>query len=58
VQEFVCGLGHHPAREHAADRAQTFQDFRRYVQELRERKQAERDAERRRPAQDTVKVVP
>jgi hypothetical protein len=42
----------------AADRAQTFQDFRRYVRELRERKQAERDAERRRQAQDTVKAVP
>jgi hypothetical protein len=42
----------------AADRAQTFQDFRRYVRELRERKQAERDAEQRRRAQDTVKVVP
>jgi hypothetical protein len=32
----------------AAARAQTFQDFRRYVREIRERKQAERDAERRR----------
>ncbi len=42
----------------AADRAQTFQDFRRYVRELRERKQAERDAEKRRRAQDTVTVVP
>ncbi len=42
----------------AADRAQTFHDFRRYVRELRERKQAERDAERRRQAQDTVRVVP
>ena len=42
----------------AADRAQTFHDFRRYVRELRERKQAERDAERRRRAQDTTAVVP
>jgi len=42
----------------AADRAQTFQDFRRYVRELRERKQAERDAERRRRAQDTTTIVP
>ena len=42
----------------AADRAQTFQQFRRYVRELRERKQAERDAEERRRAQDTVTVVP
>jgi hypothetical protein len=42
----------------AADRAQTFQDFRRYVRELRERKQAERDADKRRQSQDTVTVVP
>jgi hypothetical protein len=42
----------------AADRAQSFQDFRRYVRELRERKQAERDAERRRRAQDTTQAVP
>ena len=42
----------------AADRAQTFQDFRRYVRELRERKQAERDAERNRRGQDTTTVVP
>ena len=42
----------------AADRAMTFQDFRRYVRELRERKQAERDAERRRRAQDTTAVIP
>ena len=42
----------------AADRAQTFQDFRRYVRELRERKQAERDAERRRRGQDTTAVIP
>jgi len=42
----------------AADRAQSFQDFRRYVRELRERKQAERDAEERRRAQDTVRVIP
>ena len=42
----------------AADRAQTLQQFRRYVRELRDRKQAERDAEERRQAQDTVKAVP
>lgn len=42
----------------AADRAQTLQQFRRYVRELRERKQAERDAEERRRAQDTVKAIP
>jgi hypothetical protein len=42
----------------AADRAQTFRDFKRYVRELRERKQAERDAERRRRAQDTTTVIP
>ena len=42
----------------AADRAQTLQQFRRYVRELRERKQAERDAEERRQAQDTVRAVP
>jgi hypothetical protein len=42
----------------AAARAQSFAQFRRYVRELRERKQAERDAEQRRRAQDTVKAVP
>jgi len=42
----------------SADRAQTFQDFRRYVRELRERKQAERDADRRGRAQDTTTVIP
>jgi hypothetical protein len=42
----------------AANRAQSFQQFRRYVRELRERKQAERDAEERRRAQDTVKALP
>jgi hypothetical protein len=42
----------------AADRAQTLQQFRRYVRELRERKQAERDAEERRRTQDTVKATP
>jgi hypothetical protein len=42
----------------AAARAQTFQQFRRYVRELRDRKQAERDAEQRRRAQDTVTAVP
>jgi len=43
---------------HAAARAESFQQFRRYVRELRERKQAERDAEERRRAQDTVRAVP
>jgi hypothetical protein len=43
----------------AAARAQTLQDFRRYVRELRERKQEERDAERRRQQRpDTIKVIP
>lgn len=42
----------------AAANAQTFRDFRRYVRELRERKQAERDAERARRGQDTTTVVP
>jgi len=42
----------------AAARAQSFQQFRSYVRELRERKQAEREAEERRHAQDTVKAVP
>jgi hypothetical protein len=42
----------------AAARAQSFQQFRRYVRELRERKQAERDAEQRRRAQDTIRAVP
>ncbi len=42
----------------AAARAQSLAQFRRYVRELRERKQAERDAEERRRAQDTVKAVP
>ena len=43
----------------AAARAQTLQDFRRYVRELRERKQAERDAEKRRGQRpDTANVVP
>jgi hypothetical protein len=42
----------------AAANAQTFRDFRRYVRELRERKQAERDAERRRRERDTTTVVP
>jgi hypothetical protein len=42
----------------AAERAQSFQQFRSYVRELRERKKAERDAEERRRAQDTVKAVP
>ena len=42
----------------AAARAQSFAQFRRYVHELRERKQAERDAEQRRRGQDTVSVVP
>jgi hypothetical protein len=42
----------------AANRAQSLAQFRRYVRELRERKQAERDADDRRRAQDTVKAVP
>ena len=42
----------------AAARAQSLAQFRRYVRELRERKQAERDADERRQAQDTVKAVP
>jgi len=42
----------------AAARAESFQQFRRYVRELRDRKQAERDAEERRRAQDTVKAIP
>jgi hypothetical protein len=42
----------------AADRAQSLQEFKRYVRELRERRQAERDAEERRRGQDTVKAVP
>ena len=42
----------------AAARAQTLAQFRRYVRELRERKQAERDANDRRQNQDTVNAVP
>ena len=44
----------------AAARAETYHDFKRYVQELRARKQAERDAEKRRRGgqPDTVKAVP
>ena len=42
----------------AANRAQSLAQFRRYVRELRERKQAERDADQRRRGQDTVKAVP
>jgi hypothetical protein len=42
----------------AAERAQSFQQFRSYVRELRQRKQAEREAEQRRRGQDTVKAVP
>ena len=43
----------------AAARAQTYQDFRRYVRELRARKDAEREFQRRQkqPA-DTVKAIP
>ncbi|HEY7192701.1 MAG TPA: hypothetical protein VH439_03090 [Gemmatimonadales bacterium] len=43
---------------YSAERAQSLAQFKRYVRELRERKQAERDAEDRRRAQDTVKAVP
>lgn len=42
----------------AAARAQSLAQFRIYVRELRERNQAERDADARRRAQDTVKAVP
>jgi len=48
----------------AAARAETYHDFKRYVQELRARKQAERDAEKRARGDttgakaDTAKVVP
>jgi len=42
----------------AAARAQSFQQFRSYVRELRQRKQAERDADERRRTQDTVHAVP
>jgi len=42
----------------AADRAQSLKEFKRYVQELRQRTQAQRDAEDRRRGQDTVKAVP
>lgn len=43
----------------AAQRAETFQDFQRYVKELRRRKQAERDAERRRrEPPDTSGIIP
>lgn len=42
----------------AADRAQSLREFKRYVRELRDRRQAERDAEDRRRAQDTVRAVP
>jgi hypothetical protein len=43
----------------AASRTTTFKDFQKYVKELRARKQAERDAERARPAPpDTSTVIP
>ena len=42
----------------AANRAQSLQEFKRYVHELRDRRQAEHEAEERRRAQDTVKAVP
>jgi len=42
----------------SAERAQSLAEFKRYVRELRDRKQAERDADERRRAQDTVKAVP
>ncbi len=41
----------------AAARTQNLQEFRRYVRELRARKQAERDAERRQRG-DTASVQP
>jgi len=43
---------------YSAERAQSLAQFKRYVKELRDRKQAERDAEQRRHGQDTVKAVP
>ncbi|MGH7699601.1 MAG: hypothetical protein ACREMJ_03650, partial [Gemmatimonadales bacterium] len=44
----------------SAQRTETLNDFRRYVKELRARKQAEREAERRarEQAKDTVRVIP
>lgn len=45
----------------AARRTETLQQFRRYVREIRERKQAERDAERRQRGDtttDTVRAIP
>jgi hypothetical protein len=43
----------------AAQRAETFRDFQRYVKELRARKQAERDADRARAVPpDTTRVIP
>jgi len=45
----------------AARRTETLQEFRRYVREIRERKQAERDAERRQRGDtttDTVRAIP
>jgi len=45
----------------AARRTETLQEFRRYVREIRERKQAERDAERRARGDtttDTVRAIP
>lgn len=42
----------------SAERAQSLKEFKRYVRELRDRRQAERDAEDRRRAQDTVRAVP
>jgi hypothetical protein len=43
----------------AATRAETFRDFQHYVKELRARKQAERDAERRRKdPPDTTHIIP
>ena len=42
----------------SAERAQSLAQFKKYVKELRDRKQAERDADERRRAQDTVKAVP
>src|SRR5204862_7426078 len=42
----------------AANRAQSLQEFKRYGHELRDRRQAEHEAEERRRVQDTVKAVP
>lgn len=42
----------------AAWRAQSYQDFKRYVAETRARRQRERDEQQRRTAKDTTTVIP